>query len=1351
MPIFRWTPAIESQQIRSPRQILAECRSLRLVNLSEGGYLFTPHGGTPLGSYDNGSQHPQTRFARWFSQPPTAAGDSANNVPVMGGSHRARARKARVATSLASPPSSDESFEVFGSSVALNGATVALTSRGMAAANLSSGSYNAMQPHAGERMTRLSPQHDEEEADAWDASVRANQERLRADPRAGSFASSAGSLSAMSTSSALSDSDTLDALLGSSRRSDLRRGDGGATHPGASQAGRYALSLGDSASSAHPQQGAIGTGGVHLSYAPMRPSTSASQVAPSSAAAGTSFGGGPSFTLVRPPGSAGNALAGAGTASMGPPPIAAPRFGHAPQTHNSSSFGASGSGSDSLSFGGAAPGAFPKVQGGGSAFDAMMEVDGALGSAPRQRGGAAGGGAAKRKNDEPHAAGSAGPSKRGRGGASASPAPGNSRVEPPGSLGHREPDPACEANALLEPSEASFSRSGWVATGPPGKAEFLSIRSSTRDRRAGIVEGLQAVTSAGFTDVCASRETLGQFLAYLQQHADAGQQSQAGVLGATLALAPIGVRAHPALLAGVAMYLHHPAAAGHGSGASSSSGGADSGAEMYLLPLAATDVVLDAQGNRRLASSLPRDYDLSPESPPPGAGDAAAPLSRAERWSALESILNLPGLHKVVFDAKSALYPIIRCPLTERCDVADAMDPLVAAWLLNPEPFSAAKGTVVPPRNALCLRPGGPASAIGPGASSGSASPAAGGGGGEKAGDHKFTLVDIAAAYRVPLPPQEARDTPHGLRAHLQLLARTMRALCRELAACGMLAVFLHQEMRLAPALAAMETAGIALHPERLTEKCGKIADTLDDLTTEGKELSGCHGLELTSSKQVSEALYNKMGVAAPVHTKAHTKNSSAETRHASTAEEVLKVLDQTLKPGSNGHEMIRVIRGHRKLFKLQTGFINPLQAAAVPWVRRPVAGGQGRVLAGGEEVPPASANLLRLHTCLHQTSTGTGRLSSRTPNLQNLPSVTVSQQAAAQAAAPSDSGNPPLGAGSVAASNKSDSALTAALAAGSADAGEDEEEGADMAGFLASINIRAAFRASAPGYRLVSIDYSQIEMRIAAHMSGDASMLRIFASTGAGQDIYAALAASIFRVGSVEGVSAQQRASAKTIALGLLYGMAVPLMARKLGISDNQATEEFKKFKSAFPGLVQFTEQARAFAKKHGYTLSITGRRRYLLGISSDVFQVRAYAERQVVNTIVQGTAADVIKLAMIMVDRNLRIGRCSSPDESRPLRGRLLMQIHDELLLEAPADAQAIQELVDCVLHIMTVRAPQALAELAGGPQGPFTRARAGDPAARDAAALLGGSPTLRVPLTCSVEVGESLGAMTKWKGHL
>ena len=241
-----------------------------------------------------------------------------------------------------------------------------------------------------------------------------------------------------------------------------------------------------------------------------------------------------------------------------------------------------------------------------------------------------------------------------------------------------------------------------------------------------------------------------------------------------------------------------------------------------------------------------------------------------------------------------------------------------------------------------------------------------------------------------------------------------------------------------------------------------------------------------------------------------------------------------------------------------------------------------------------------RIHTSYHQAVAATGRLSSSDPNLQNIPVRTAEGR-----------------------------------------------------------RIRQAFIAP-PGFKLLTADYSQIELRIMAHLSGDEGLLTAFAQE---QDVHRATAAEVFGT-PLADVTAEQRRSAKAINFGLIYGMSAFGLARQLGIERGEAQAYVERYFERYPGVRRYMEETRETARRLGFVSTVFGRRLYLPEINARNAQRRQYAERSAINAPMQGTAADIIKRAMIGVAAWL--------ENQRP-QARLIMQVHDELVIEVPDDQAA------------------------------------------------------------------------------
>jgi len=225
---------------------------------------------------------------------------------------------------------------------------------------------------------------------------------------------------------------------------------------------------------------------------------------------------------------------------------------------------------------------------------------------------------------------------------------------------------------------------------------------------------------------------------------------------------------------------------------------------------------------------------------------------------------------------------------------------------------------------------------------------------------------------------------------------------------------------------------------------------------------------------------------------------------------------------------------------------------------------------------------------------------------------------------------------------------------------------------------IREAFVAS-PGSVIVSADYSQIELRIMAHISNDPGLLRAFA---AGEDVHRATASEIFGIAPSE-VGSEQRRYAKVINFGLIYGMSAFGLAGNLGIERSAAQNYIDKYFARYPGVDQYMRETKLLAKQQGYVETVFGRRLWLPEINSPNGPRRQGAERAAINAPMQGTAADLIKLAMIAVQQWL---------EDEKLSSRMIMQVHDELVLEVPEQELALvrEQLPKLMAKVAELKVP-------------------------------------------------------------
>lgn len=372
-------------------------------------------------------------------------------------------------------------------------------------------------------------------------------------------------------------------------------------------------------------------------------------------------------------------------------------------------------------------------------------------------------------------------------------------------------------------------------------------------------------------------------------------------------------------------------------------------------------------------------------------------------------------------------------------------------------------------------------------------------------------------------------------------------------------------EMPLIPILADMESAGVKIDAAFLGALAVKVRKELRKRETDIHREAGI-SFNINSPAQIKEILFERLKL--PTAGLAKTKTG------ISTAAGELEKLKGT-------HAIIPHILEYRELFKLLSTYLEALP----------------------EQVDVTTK---RIHTDYNQTVAATGRLSSTSPNLQNIPIRT------------------PLGR-----------------------------------------EIRKAFIAER-GYRLVAADYSQIELRIAASLTGDPAMLNSFKQD---EDIHRRTASNVLGV-PYDQVTQEQRREAKTINFGILYGLGARGLAEGTGLSVVEAKDFIERYFRVHAGIKQYVEETVSRARECGYVETIFGRRRYLPEIAAEHQGLRAQAERMAINHPIQGTAADLIKKAMINLDKRLRSELNDEATQPLERSARILLQVHDELVLEVKAD---------------------------------------------------------------------------------
>ena len=367
------------------------------------------------------------------------------------------------------------------------------------------------------------------------------------------------------------------------------------------------------------------------------------------------------------------------------------------------------------------------------------------------------------------------------------------------------------------------------------------------------------------------------------------------------------------------------------------------------------------------------------------------------------------------------------------------------------------------------------------------------------------------------------------------------------------LTLFENLEMPLLPILAEMEGEGIKIEPKALIEYGQELARELDQIQGETWKTVG-HEFNLASTKQLQDVLFVERKL---------NPGKKTKTGYSTDAAALEELAREDPVPA--------LILRHRTLAKLKSTYVDTLAD---------MADSEGRI-----------------HTNFVQTGTATGRLSSREPNLQNIPIRS--------------------------------------------------EDGR---------RIREAF-VSKNGSLLISADYSQIELVVLAHLSQDENLIAAFKED---RDVHARTAALIFGIDESK-VESKQRRMAKTINFGVIYGMSAFRLANELNISRTDAQNFISAYFKTYSGVQQFIENIIKNTEQNGYVTTISGRRRYVPTINSRNKPEKAAAERIAVNTPIQGSAADIVKTAMIKLDRRLSKEQSSA---------RILLQVHDELILECPKD---------------------------------------------------------------------------------
>ena len=407
-------------------------------------------------------------------------------------------------------------------------------------------------------------------------------------------------------------------------------------------------------------------------------------------------------------------------------------------------------------------------------------------------------------------------------------------------------------------------------------------------------------------------------------------------------------------------------------------------------------------------------------------------------------------------------------------------------------------------------------------------------------------------------------ESGEKLNAEASVMIPLAQKLREELERGGTLKLYEDIEMPLIYVLASMEQEGINLDTEMLKEYGMALSKELDDIEKRVREMAEDPSLNVSSPKQLSVILYDKMDLG--LGKKGGGRSTDEET--------LMEIIDK--------HPIIPAILEYRNLKKLISTYIEPLPAL--------VSGSSGK-----------------LHTTYNQALTATGRLSSVKPNLQNIPIRT--------------------------------------------------ERGRE---------IRRAFIPSRPDGVILSADYSQIELRLMAHMSGDPDFIDAFRQ---GRDIHSATASKIFGIPEEE-LTKEQRGRAKTANFGIIYGISSFGLSQRLNIPRAESKKLIEDYFRSYPKVKEYMTGMTEMAKKDGYVTTLYGRRRYLPDINSRNQVVRGLAERNAVNAPIQGSAADIIKVAMIRLWKRL---------QNENLKSKMVLQVHDELVFDVfPGEEEILSVIV-------------------------------------------------------------------------
>nr|CCD13042.1 unnamed protein product [Trypanosoma congolense IL3000] len=518
------------------------------------------------------------------------------------------------------------------------------------------------------------------------------------------------------------------------------------------------------------------------------------------------------------------------------------------------------------------------------------------------------------------------------------------------------------------------------------------------------------------------------------------------------------------------------------------------------------------------------------------------------------------------------------------------------------------------------------------------------------------------------------RSSKEAVSYRVFYMAALYRVLYGKLGSHGLLPAFLKQEKRISIMCAAMKLNGFHINLEEVDNFKSRCTSTMDKLRAAAKsKVPSMKDFNIQSSDDCRIALYEVLHLGQHLVSRGAngTLDGSSLTvtkcGKLSTSEESLRLL-------APYHELPRIIMAYRRAAKILQTYIVGFMEMAILTEGSDAEFVDRRI---GEAVQqPVAVNL---HKTKHakifpnfvQEGTETGRLTCVEPNMQSLPRAAV--VASADEETDSDGKN-----GSNEGNNNQ------GICDGDAD--EDHcitDENSDRGSFCVNspakdvVSIRRCFTVP-EGFSLVSLDYEQIELRVLAHLSEDPALINILTNSG---DIHSTIAKTVFRKSDV---TPEERNLAKRVVFGILYGAGPRLLAQQMGVSIEKALRISSLFKSSFPRVDSYQREVIEQCRTDGFVRTLSGRIRHIPDINDRMLTKRSHAERQAFNTVVQGSAADVMKLGMIAVERDVL--------QQHAPHVRMILQVHDEIVLSLPSSLlpKMVPIIVQSFTHPISMLVP-------------------------------------------------------------